>query len=68
MKVLQGVAYQEIKIEDVKDMKVKVDLDFVYYDWYGTCDPLAFKNLSLGTTFKELVGWLQRNTTQKGVC
>ena len=49
-------------------MKVKVDLDFVYYDWYITCDPPAFKNLSLGATFKELAGWLQRNTTQKGVC
>ena len=39
MKVIQGVAYQEIKIEDVKDVKVKVNLNFVYCDWYGTCDP-----------------------------
>ena len=68
MKVVWRLAYEKIKIEDIKDVKVKVDLDFVYYDWYSTCDPPAFKNLSLGATFKELAGWLQDNTTQKGVC
>ena len=54
MKVFQGVAYQEIKIEDIKDVKIKIDLDFVYSNQHGTCDPSALKSVSQRTTFKEL--------------
>ena len=46
------------QIEDIKDVKIKIDLDFVYSNWHGTCDPPSFKNVSLGTTFKEFTGWL----------
>ena len=54
MKVFQGVAYREIKIEDIKDVKIKIDLDFVYSNQHGTCDPSALKSVSQRTTFKEL--------------
>ena len=57
MKVVRRAAYEKIKIEDIKDVKVKVDLDFVYSNWHGTSDPLALKNVSKGTTFQEFAGW-----------
>ena len=58
MKVVWRAAYEKIKIEDIKDVKVKVDLDFVYNNWHDTCNPLALKNVSKWTTFQEFVGWL----------
>jgi len=58
MKVVQRAAYKKIKIEDIKDVEVKVDLNFVYSNWHGTCDPSALKNVFKGTTFQEFTRWL----------
>ena len=53
MNVFQGVAYEEIKIEDIKDVKVQVDLDFVYCDWHDTCDPKGQLSKILPDGFRE---------------
>ena len=57
MKVVRRAAYEKIKIEDIKDVKVKFDLDFVYSNWHGTSDHSALKNVSKGTTFQEFARW-----------
>ena len=58
MKVVLRAAYEKIKIKDIEDVKVMVDLDFVYSNWHDTCDPSALQNVSKGTTFQEFAGWL----------
>ena len=38
-KLFNGVAYEKIKLEGGKNVKVYENLDFVYYDWHGSSNP-----------------------------
>ena len=54
MKVVRRAAYEKIKIEDIKDVKVKFDLDFVYSNWHSTCDPSHTRMCPKGQLSKSL--------------
>jgi hypothetical protein len=40
---VQRVAYEKIKLNDGKDMKIYKNLDFVNCDWHGPGDPTTLE-------------------------
>ena len=55
-KIVQGVAYEKLKLEDGKDMEIYVNLIFVYFNVYDPGNSTTFKDKSRGT-FEKFVGW-----------
>ena len=53
-KLVQRVAYEELKLKDGIDMEVQVNLDFVNYDRHGPDNPTTFKDESRGTFKKSI--------------
>jgi len=42
-KIVQGVAYEKLKLEDGKDMEIYMNLIFVNYDWHGPGNPTTLE-------------------------
>ena len=54
-KFFKGIAYKKLKVEDSKDVEIKVNLGFVNFNWQIPDDPTTLKNESRGT-FEKFVG------------
>jgi hypothetical protein len=45
-KIVQGVAYKKLKLEDGKDMEINVNLVFIYFNGHGPGNSTTFKDKS----------------------
>ena len=45
-KVFKGVAYKNTKLNDVKDMEIYENLDFVQNDWHDPGNPTTLEDES----------------------
>jgi hypothetical protein len=42
-KIVQGVAYEKLKLEDGKDMKIYENLDFFNCNWHDSNNPTTLE-------------------------
>ena len=54
-KIVQGMAYEKLKLKDGKDVEIYENLDFVYFDGHGPSNPTTLEDESRGT-FEESIG------------
>ena len=45
-KIVQGVAYEKLKLKDGKDVEIYESLDFVNCDWHGPGNPTTLEDES----------------------
>ena len=45
-KIIQGVAYEKLKLKDGKDVEINENLNFVYFDGHGHGNPTTLEDES----------------------